>query len=153
MLPPSSETYSPASSLARAVASSSDGASQSVILSSNEPSFSITCLIANQSIGRKVVRGRRVVRGTLKDAGPCEPLMLRGVSRRQYRIALYNGHGDVIESAQYMHVSEETPKRGLPIDLPQGRWFVHEVAATWSDDKSSQLLGSDPHYGGTLICR
>jgi hypothetical protein len=79
--------------------------------------------------------------------------MLRGVSRRQYRIDLYNGHGEVIEGAEYMHVSEATPTRGLPIDLPQGTWFVHEVVATWSEDKSSQLLGSDPHYGGTLICR
>lgn len=65
----------------------------------------------------------------------------------------YGGNGDVIEGAQYMHVSEETPTRGLPIDLPQGKWFVHEVVATWSEDRSSQLDGSDPHYGGTLICR
>lgn len=75
------------------------------------------------------------------------------MSRRQYRIALYDDHGGVIEGAQYMHVSEETPTRGLRIDLPQGTWFVHEVVATWSEDRSSQLLGSDPHYGGTLICR
>jgi hypothetical protein len=47
--------------------------------------------------------------------------MLRSVSRRRYRIALYDGNGDVIEGAQYMHVSEETPTRGLPIDLPQGK--------------------------------
>jgi hypothetical protein len=73
--------------------------------------------------------------------------------RRQYRIALYDEQGSVIEGAQYMHVSDETPMRGLRIDLPQGAWFVHEVVATWSEDKSSQLLGSDPHYGGTLICR
>jgi hypothetical protein len=79
--------------------------------------------------------------------------MLRSVSRRQYRIAIYGGNGDVIEGAQYMHLSEETPTRGLPIDLPQGKWFVHEVVATWSEDRSSQLDGSDPHYGGTLICR
>ena len=52
-----------------------------------------------------------------------------------------------------MHVSDETPTRGLRIDLPQGMWVVDEVVATWSEDKSSQLLGSDPHYGGTLICR
>jgi hypothetical protein len=50
----------------------------------------------------------------------------------------------VIERAQYMHVSEETPTRGLRIDLPQGTWFVHEVVATSSEDKSSQLLGSEP---------
>ena len=62
--------------------------------------------------------------------------MLRSVTRRQYRIARYDGYGDVIEGAQYVHVR-----------------FVHEVVATWSEDKSSQLLGSDPHYGGTLICR
>jgi hypothetical protein len=79
--------------------------------------------------------------------------MLGSVSRRQYRIALYDRNSEVIEGAQYTHVSEETPTRGLPIDLPQGTWFVHEVVATWSEDKSSQLLGSDPHYGGTLICR
>jgi hypothetical protein len=52
-----------------------------------------------------------------------------------------------------MHVSDETPTPGLRIDLPQGTWFVHEVVATWSEDTSSRLLGSDPHYGGTLICR
>jgi hypothetical protein len=27
-----------------------------------------------------------------------------------------------------MHVSEETPTRGLPIDLPQGTWFVSSSA-------------------------
>lgn len=75
------------------------------------------------------------------------------MSRRQYRIALYDWNGEVIEGAQYMHVSEATPMRGLQLDLPQGPWFVHEVVATWSEDRSSQLLGSDPHYGGTLICR
>jgi hypothetical protein len=58
----------------------------------------------------------------------------------------------VIERAEYMHVSEETPTPGLRIDLPQGTWFFHEVVATWSEDKSSQLLGSEPHHGGTLIC-
>jgi hypothetical protein len=58
----------------------------------------------------------------------------------------------VIEGAQYTVVSEETPTPGSPIDLPQGRWFVHEIVATWSDDRSSQLIGGDPHYGGTLIC-
>ena len=52
-----------------------------------------------------------------------------------------------------MHVGEETPTCGLRIDLPQGTWFVHEVVATWSEDRSSQLFGSNPHYGGTLICR
>jgi hypothetical protein len=75
------------------------------------------------------------------------------VSRRQYRIALYDERGQGIEGAQYVHVSEEVPMPGLRIDLPQGRWFVHEVAATWSEDKSSELLGSDPPRGGTLICR
>lgn len=75
------------------------------------------------------------------------------MSSRQYRIALYDERGDVIEGAQYMHVSKAMPMRGLRIDLPQGTWFVHEVVATWSDDRRSQLLGSDPHYGGTLICR
>jgi hypothetical protein len=70
---------------------------------------------------------------------------------RQYRIALYDRHADVIEGAQYTHVSEETPTRGLPIDLAHGTWFVHEIVATWNGDRSSQLLGSDPHYGGTLI--
>jgi hypothetical protein len=79
--------------------------------------------------------------------------MLGSVPRRQYRIALYDGHGEVIEGAHYMHVSEETPTRGLQIELPQGTWFVHNVVAAWSEDKSSRLYGSDPHYGGTLICR
>ena len=75
------------------------------------------------------------------------------MSRRQYRIALYDEQGAVIQGARYMHVSEETPTRGMRIDLPRGTWFVHEVVAMWSEDKSSQLLGSVPHYGGTLICR
>jgi hypothetical protein len=75
------------------------------------------------------------------------------MSPRQYRIALYDEQGEVIQGAQYMHVSEETPTRGLRIDLPQGTWFVHEVVATWSEDEASQLRGSNPHYGGTLICR
>jgi hypothetical protein len=75
------------------------------------------------------------------------------VPRRQYRIALYDDYGAVIHGAQYVNVSAETPTRGLQIDLPRGRWFVHEVVATWSEDESSRLLGSDPHYGGTLICR
>lgn len=79
--------------------------------------------------------------------------MLRSVSCRQYRIALYDRNGEAIAGAQYMHVSEQTPTRSSQIDLPQGTWFVYEVVATWSEDKSSQLLGSDPHYGGTLICR
>jgi hypothetical protein len=74
------------------------------------------------------------------------------VSGRSYRIALYDEHGEVIKGAQYTHVSEETPARGLRIDLPLGTWFVHEVVATWSEDTSSQLLGINPHYGGTLIC-
>ena len=86
-------------------------------------------------------------------AGTGELRMLRSVSSRQYRIALYDNHGEVIEGAQYMHVSERAPNPGMPIDLPQGSWFIHEVAATWNEDKSSQLLGSDPHYGGTLVCR
>jgi hypothetical protein len=74
------------------------------------------------------------------------------VPRRQYRIALYDADGRVIQGAQYMHVGDETPTPGLRIDLPQGVWFVHEVVATWSEDPSSRLLGSDPHYGGTMIC-
>lgn len=72
---------------------------------------------------------------------------------RQYRIALHDADGRVIEGAQYMHVSEETPAPGLRIDLPKGTWYVHEVVATWSGDPSSRLEGSEPHYGGTLICR
>ena len=72
---------------------------------------------------------------------------------RQYRIALYDEYDRVIEGAQYTRVTEEMPAPGLPIRLPQGTWFVHEVVATWSEDTSSHLLGSDPHYGGTLICR
>jgi hypothetical protein len=79
--------------------------------------------------------------------------MLESVSGRQYRIALYDDRGRVIEGAQYMHVSKHTPRRGLSIRLPQGTWFVHEIVASWSEDTSSQLLGSDPHHGGTLICR
>jgi hypothetical protein len=79
--------------------------------------------------------------------------MRPGAVPRQYRLALYDAHGKVIEGAQYMHVSEDTPTPGLRIDLPGGTWFVHEVVATWSEDTSSQLLGSDPHYGGTLVCR
>jgi hypothetical protein len=75
------------------------------------------------------------------------------MSRRQYRLALYDEVGDVIPGAEYMHANDETPTPGLRIDLPQGTWFVHEVVATWSEDQSSRLLGSDPHYGGTLICR
>jgi hypothetical protein len=75
------------------------------------------------------------------------------VSARQYRVALCGESGQVIEGAEYMHVGEETPTRGLRIDLPQGTWFVQEVVATRSEDKSSRLLGGDPHYGGTLICR
>lgn len=50
-----------------------------------------------------------------------------------------------------MHVSEATPMPGLRIDLPQGAWLVHEVAATWSEDESWRLLGADG-YGGTLTC-
>jgi len=75
------------------------------------------------------------------------------VSARQYRIALCDQFGGLIEGAQYPHVSEETPAPGLPIALPKGTSFVHDVVATWSEDRSSQLLGTDPHYGGTLICR
>ena len=88
-----------------------------------------------------------------QDARAGESRILPSVSRRAYRIALYDKHDEVIEGAQYTHVSDETPTRGLPIELPQGTWFVHEIVATWSEDRSSQLLGSDPHYGGTLICR
>jgi len=72
---------------------------------------------------------------------------------RQYRIALYDADGRVIEGAQFTHVSDETPVPGLRVDLPQGTWFVHEVVATWSGDSSSRFVGGDPHYGGTLICR
>ena len=82
-----------------------------------------------------------------KHARAGESRILPSVSPRQYRIALYDKQDEVIEGAQYMHVSDETPTRGLPIELPQGTWFVHEVVATWSEDRSSQLLGSDPHYG------
>jgi hypothetical protein len=74
------------------------------------------------------------------------------VVARQYRIALYDAGGRVIEGAQYTLVSDDTPTPGLRIDLPLGTWFVHDVAATWNDDPSSRLIGSDPHYGGTLIC-
>jgi hypothetical protein len=76
-----------------------------------------------------------------------------GVARRQYRLALYDETGEVIEGAQYMRAIEGTPIPGLRIDLPQGTWFVHDVAATWNEDKSSRLVGGDPDYGGTLICR
>jgi hypothetical protein len=51
-----------------------------------------------------------------------------------------------------MHSTDETPTPRLRVDLPRGTWFVHEVVATWNEDSSLQLLGSDPHYGGTLIC-
>lgn len=90
---------------------------------------------------------------TFPNAGAGESRILPSVSPRQYRIVLYDKQDEVIEGAQYMHVSDETPTRGLRIELPQGTWFVHEVVATWSEDRSAQLLGSDPHYGGTLICR
>jgi hypothetical protein len=79
--------------------------------------------------------------------------ILPRMDKRQYRLALYDADGKVIEGAQYMHVSEDTPTPGRQIDLPGGTWFVHEVVATSSEDKSSHLLGSDPHYGGTLVCR
>lgn len=75
------------------------------------------------------------------------------MSRRQYRLALYDDEGEVIPGADFMHVSDETPTPGLRVDLPNGTWFVHEVVATWSENSSSRLVGSDPHYGGTLICR
>jgi hypothetical protein len=75
------------------------------------------------------------------------------VPRRSYRIALYDDEGGVIQGAEYMHVGDETPTRGLAIDLPGGTWFVHEVVATWSGDASSRLMAADPPYGGTLICR
>lgn len=74
------------------------------------------------------------------------------MGRRQYLIALHDEDVHVIEGAQYMHAGDETPTPGLRIDLPQARWFVHEVVATWNEDLSSRLVGSDPHYGGTLIC-
>jgi hypothetical protein len=88
-----------------------------------------------------------------KHARAVEVRILRSVSRRQYRLALYDGNGEVLRGARYMHVSKETPTPGLRIDLPQGTWFVHEVVAMWSEDESSQLLGGEPHVGGTLICR
>ena len=74
------------------------------------------------------------------------------MSRRSYRIALYDEDGHVIEGAQFMYASDKTPTPGTRITLPQGTWFVHEVVATWSEDRSSQFLGGDPHYGGTLLC-
>jgi hypothetical protein len=74
------------------------------------------------------------------------------VPRRSYRIAL-NDEGNVSQGAEYMHLTHETPTRGLRIDLPGGTWFVHEVVATWSEDASSRLMATDPPYGGTLICR
>jgi hypothetical protein len=73
--------------------------------------------------------------------------------RRQYRIALYDEHRRLIPGARYSHVSEETPTPGLQIDLPQGTWYVHEVVAEWAEDPSSQLLGGNPSFAGTLICR
>ena len=89
---------------------------------------------------------------TFPNPGAGESRILLSVSRRSYRIALYDNHDEVIEGAEYMHVTDETPTRGLRIELQQGTWFVHEIVATWSEDRSSQVLGSDPHYGGTLIC-
>jgi hypothetical protein len=75
------------------------------------------------------------------------------VPRRSYRIALYDDEGGAIQGVEYGHVSDETPTRGLRIDLRRGTWFVHEVVATWSEDASSRLMATDPPYGGTLICR
>ena len=75
------------------------------------------------------------------------------MSKRQYRLTLYDADGNVIKDAEHMHSSDETPLPGLRIELPQGTWFVHEIVTTWSETGASQLLGSDPHYGGTLICR
>jgi hypothetical protein len=57
-----------------------------------------------------------------------QPGLVSSESRRQYGIALYDADGDVIEGAQYVHASDEPPTPGLRIDLPQGTWFVHEVA-------------------------
>lgn len=74
------------------------------------------------------------------------------MSDRQYRIALYDANGVVIEGAQYTLASNETPILGMRIALPLGTWFVHEVVATWNGDRPSRFLGGDPHYGGTLIC-
>jgi hypothetical protein len=74
------------------------------------------------------------------------------VFRRQYRLALYDEEGNVIKGAEFMYASDGTPTPGLRIELPLGTWFVHEVAATWSEDESSRLVSSDPPYGGTLIC-
>lgn len=73
--------------------------------------------------------------------------------RSQYRIALYDGRGQMIRGTAYTHVTEETPTAGLQIDLPQGTWFVHEVVAEWDEDPSSRLLGGNPPMVGTLICR
>jgi hypothetical protein len=73
------------------------------------------------------------------------------MARSQYRIALYDEEGRVIEGVQYMHVSEDTPTPGQQINVPHGTWFVHQIVATGSGEPSSRLFGSDP-YGGTLIC-
>jgi hypothetical protein len=75
------------------------------------------------------------------------------MSRSQYRIALYDESGDVIQGARYMHVSDETPTPGLTIDLPHGRWFVHQVVADRNEDPSSRLIGANPPAAGTLMCR
>jgi hypothetical protein len=73
------------------------------------------------------------------------------VTRLAYRLALCDADGGVIDG-QYVYASYETPMPGLRLDLPGGTWFVHEVAATWSEERSSQLLGTDPQYGGALVC-
>lgn len=82
-----------------------------------------------------------------------EANILPTMDGRQYRLALYDAEGNVVEGAQYTLVSEDTPTPGRQISLPGGPWFVHEVGATWSEDTSSEFLGGDPHYGGTLVCR
>jgi hypothetical protein len=74
------------------------------------------------------------------------------MSKRQYRLALHDEHGAVIEGAQYAHVSERTPQPGDRIELPGGAWIVDEVVATFSGDERSRLVDMDG-YGGTLICR
>jgi len=74
------------------------------------------------------------------------------VPRRNYKIVLLDADGKPVTGAQYVHASDRTPAPGLCIDLPSGRWYVHEVVATHGGDRSAQLVEVS-HYGGTLICR
>jgi hypothetical protein len=90
--------------------------------------------------------------GFIPEHWPTPATYAPDVARRQYRLALYDEEGQVIEGAQFMYASDETPTPGLRVDLPRGTWFVHEVVATWNEDTSSRLVGTDPHDGGTLIC-